>query len=100
MKKLFYLFGVILILTSCRTTYVEVYHIQKEPITWCETIYCEPIHWHFKSNDNEWNCVEIPADTIDIILNDTITEKIYMGTYKKKEHKLKWDIKNCCNNGK
>ena len=100
MRRLFYLLSVILILSSCRTTYVEVYHIQEYPVTWYETIYCEPIHWHYQTNDCEWNCVEIPADTLDIIVNDTIVEKTYMGTYKKKEHNIKWDIKNCCKNGR
>jgi hypothetical protein len=91
MKKLVFL--LIPLLTSCSVTYVEVYHIQKEPVTWCETIYVDPVHWHYRGLDNVWSCVEIPSDTIDIIINDTIVEKTYMGTYKKKEQNIKWNLK-------
>ena len=96
MKKLIFL--ILPFLTSCSVTYVEIYHIEREPVTWCETIYTDAVHWHYRGLDSEWNCVEIPSDTIDIMVNDTIVEKIYMGTYKKKEHKIKWDIKNYCKN--
>jgi hypothetical protein len=98
MRKLIYFLLTFIILTGCRTSYVEVYHIEREPVTWCETIYTDPTHWHFRGIEGEWNCVEIPSDTFDIMINDTIVEKIYMGTYKKKEYKIKWDIKNYCKN--
>jgi hypothetical protein len=93
MKKLFSVGLLLMLLSSCKTTYVEVYYIEKHPVTWCETIYTDPNHWHFRGMNNEWNCVEIPADTFDIILNDTIVEKLYMGTYKKKEYEIKWNLK-------
>jgi hypothetical protein len=95
MKTLFFILT--LILCSCSVTYVEIYEIRKEPVSWCETIYTEPCHWHYRGFDEEWNCVEIPSDTIDLIINDTIIEKIHVGTYTKKEYKIK---NNCCDGGK
>lgn len=98
MKNL--LLGLVGIFSSCSVTYVEVYHIEKHPITFCDTIYTKPTHWHIQNYNKEWECVEIPADTVSIFLNDTIIEKTYMGTYKKKEHKTKWNLEELKCNGK
>jgi hypothetical protein len=100
MKKFFLIFALLVSLVSCRVTYVEVYYLQKYPVTLIDTIYSKPTHWHYRSCNETWECLEIPADTFYLTINDTLCERTYMGTYKKKEHDNKWDIKNLKCDGK
>lgn len=74
------------ILTSCRTTYVEVYNVEKYPMSFQDTIYFKPDHWHFKDREDKWVCVDLDADTTIINIQDTICVPKYIGTYKKKSY--------------
>lgn len=98
MKKLIYL--LLPLMTSCSVTYIEVYHLEKHPINLNDTIYTQSTHWHIQNSNKEWECIEIPADTFSIVLSDTIVETTYMGTYKKKEHNTKWNLKKLESDGK
>ena len=96
MKKLFSIIGLIFILIGCRTRYVDVYYIERYPIEWTDTLVQQPDHWHYHSNDG-WFCLEIPADTFCLDINDTIDIPTYMGTYKRKEYEIKWNLKTLNN---
>ena len=96
MKKLLFITLLVLILVGCGTKRIEVYYIERFPIQWTDTLIQQPDHWHYNSKDG-WFCLEIPADTFCLDIKDTISVPIYMGTYKKKEYEIKWNL-NTLNN--
>jgi len=85
MSKIIFIF-LIGFLTSCRTTYVEIYNVEKYPVSFQDTIYYKQEHWHFKGPDNNWVCVDLEPDTTVINYQDTICVPKYIGTYKKKNY--------------
>jgi hypothetical protein len=87
----------ILFLCSCKTTVVEVYYLESEPVEWIDTLIVKPDHKHYCNYKNEWVCVESFADTIPIHCRDTIRSATYMGTYKKREYKINWNLKSLKN---
>jgi len=82
MKTIFFLLSLFLI-TGCRTTYVEIYYVEKYPVHWQDTIIYKKDHWHIQDKDNSWFCLEIEPDTIALDIKDTICVPVYKGTYKK-----------------
>ena len=92
MKKLLFIIGLIFILIGCRVTYVDVYYVERYPIEWEDTLITQSDHWHYHNND-EWICVEIPTDTFCLDIKDTIIVPTYMGTYKRNEYEIKWNLK-------
>jgi len=82
MKRLIFFLS-LFFLAGCSTTYTEIYHIEKYPISWQDTIYYKRDHWHFKDTGEVWLCANLEADTIVLNLMDTISVPIYKGTYKK-----------------
>jgi hypothetical protein len=84
--KYFLFLTICIILSSCRITYVEIYNVEKYPVSFQDTIYYKQEHWHFKDRDDVWVCVDLDADTAVIDFQDTICVPIYQGTYKKKNH--------------
>lgn len=85
--KLFYFFIIILTLTSCRTCYEEVWCTEKYPMEWSDIIIKPEDHWHFKTKNNEWSCVELEADTIYLDVQDTMYIERLDFVYYKKERK-------------
>lgn len=84
--KLLYFFITIIVLTSCRTCYEEVWCTEKYPMEWNDTIVKPEDHWHFKGSNNEWTCVEIDADTMYLDVQDTMyVEKLDFVYYKKEK---------------
>lgn len=67
---------------SCKTSYVTVYRVIEEPLSFNDTVIYEYDHWHFCDKDNDWICVELEPDTIAINFNDTICFTVYDGVKK------------------
>lgn len=82
--KYFFIILSSFLLFSCRTTYIEVYHIHEYPVSWVDTIVYDADHWHFCDTKENWHCVEIDADTVVINCQDTIRVSEFVGKYKKK----------------
>ena len=80
MKYFLFLIGFLFV--GCTTTYVEIYNIEKYPVTWDDTIIYKEDHWHFCDNDNIWHCVELEADTVQINCKDTLVIKQLVTKYK------------------
>lgn len=72
------------LLFSCRTTYVEVYHIHEHPVSWVDTVVYEAEHLHFCDPEKNWYCMELEADTVVFNCQDTIRVSEFVGKYKKK----------------
>jgi hypothetical protein len=94
MKTFFYLILPLFFLISCGVTRVEIYYVERYPVQWEDTVYFKPDHWHYNDNNDIWYCVEIEADTFVLDIRDTINVPILMCSYKKREHHLRWDLKN------
>jgi hypothetical protein len=70
-------------LVGCRTTYVEIYYVEKYPMYWRDTIIYNADHWHFQDRNNTWFCVDLEPDTLVLDMKDTLLIPTYKGTYKK-----------------
>jgi len=96
MKIIFFVLGLIS-LSSCITCYKEIYHVEKHPVEWQDTIITKQDHWHFCDTKDNWYCVEIEPDTVILTLDDTIQETTLLAVYKEREYSLRWIIKNKSN---
>jgi hypothetical protein len=87
MKNFFLVIVLLFILLSCKTTYIEVYVVERYPVEWVDTLITKPSHWHFCDRNNQWVCVESFVDTLTYTVKDTMDVKIHQGTFKEKEYK-------------
>lgn len=82
----YFLFLVGFLFVGCTTTYVEIYNIEKYPVTWEDVIVYKEDHWHFCDKNNMWQCVELDSDTIYLNCQDTMIVKKLVTKYKVKKN--------------